>query len=139
MPAGAPVGKDGQVNTGTSSVTVCRCDCHEWHRVVDIGDWMVRRGGGDLIPARTWARTGGVWRPGHCELTHEDLTARIQAAGGIACGYALEALTLLSGKVQLANGLHRWVVADELGIGMVPVEMRTETEPVWGWQSGMLS
>jgi hypothetical protein len=39
-----------------------RCDCHEWHPVAAIGGWMVRRGGNDLIPARTWAETGGIWR-----------------------------------------------------------------------------
>jgi hypothetical protein len=48
-------------------------------------------------------------------------------------------MTLLSGEVELANGLHRWAVADELGIGVVPVAMRAETEPAWGWESGMLS
>jgi hypothetical protein len=33
--------------------------------VVDISDWMIRHGGSALIPVRTWARTGGIWRPGH--------------------------------------------------------------------------
>jgi hypothetical protein len=60
------------------------------------------------------------------------MTGRIRAAGGITCDYALDARTLLSGGVELADSRHRWAVADELGIGVVPVEMRTETEPAWG-------
>lgn len=51
---------------------------------------------------------------------------------GIACRYAIEATTLLSGEIELANGLHRWVVARELGIGLV-LHMRIETEPGWAW------
>ena len=77
--------------------------------------------------------------PGHCELAYEELADRIRAAGGIACGYALEAMTLLSGEIELANGLHRWAVAGELGIDVVPVGMRTETEPVWAWPPGAFS
>jgi hypothetical protein len=57
----------------------------------------------------------------------------------ILYGYALEATTLLSGGTGLANRLHRWVVTQELGIEMVPVHMRTETELAWGWESGSLS
>jgi hypothetical protein len=112
---------------------MARCDCHEWHSVAAIGDWMVRRGGNDLIPARVWAEKGGIWRPGHCELTHEDLTGRIRAAGGIGCGYALQATKLLSGETELVNGLHRWVVTTELGISMVPVKMVIENESPFAW------
>jgi len=100
---------------------------------------MVRRGGNDLVLVSTWAQTGGIWRPGHCEFTHDALAGRIRAAGGIACAYALEATTLLSGEIELANGLHRWVVARELGVDVVPVKMVTETEPVWAWEPGALS
>ena len=34
-----------------------------------------------------------------------------------------KARTLLSGEIELVDGLHRWVVATELGVGVVPVEM----------------
>jgi hypothetical protein len=44
----------------------------------------------------------------------------------------------LSGGLELVNGLHRWAVALELGIGVVPVKMVIETELVWAWESGML-
>jgi len=44
----------------------------------------------------------------------------------ITCGHALDAIAPLSGEIALVNGLHRWAVADELGIGLVPVEMSTE-------------
>jgi hypothetical protein len=121
------------MSTNLASAAVGRCGCHEWHPVVAIDGWMVRRGGSELVPVPTWAETGGIWRPGHCELSHEELTRRIQAAGGIGCGYALEATTLLSGETELTNGLHRWVVATKLGIEGVPVRMRHETEPVWAW------
>jgi len=50
---------------------------------------------------------------------------------GITCAYALEATTLLSSGLELVNGLHRWAVALELGIGVAPVKMVIETEPVW--------
>lgn len=63
----------------------------------------------------------------------------MQAAEGVTCAYALEATTLLSGKLELVNRLHRWAVALELGIGFVPVKMVIEAEPVWDWESGMLS
>jgi hypothetical protein len=109
------------------------CDCHEWHPVAAIGDWLVRRGGNDLIPARTWAETGSIWQPGHCDITHEELAALIRSAQGVTCGHALKARILLDGSTELVNGLHRWAVADELGINVVPVEMRIETEPVWAW------
>ena len=119
--------------------TVARCDCHEWHPVAAIGGWMVRRGGSVLVPVPDWVENGGIWRPGHCELTHEELTDRIQVAGGVGCGYALDATMLLSGEIELTNGLHRWVVASELGVDVVPVKMRYETEPVWAWEPGALS
>jgi hypothetical protein len=112
---------------------VHRCACHEWHPVAAIGDWMVRRGGDDLILARVLAETSGIWRPGHCELTHEDLADRIRAAGGIGCGYALQATKLLSGETELVNGLYRWVVTTELGISMVPVKMVIENESPFAW------
>lgn len=95
--------------------------------------------GTGLIPVPVWAETGDIWRPGHCELNHEELTSRIQGAGGIACGYALEAMMLLSGEIGLANGLHRWVVASELGVDVVPVKMVIETEPVWAWEPDLFS
>ena len=121
------------VSTDLAPAAVGRCGCHEWHPVTAIGGWMVRRGGSALIAVQEWAETDGIWRLGHSELTHEELTRRIEAARRIACGYALEATTLLSGEIELANGLHRWVVARELGIDVVPVRMRIETEPVWAW------
>ncbi len=40
------------------------------------------------------------------------------------------------GRVRLDNGVHRWVVARELGIDNVPVDMRTETESAWAWEPG---
>jgi hypothetical protein len=54
------------------------------------------------------------------------MTSRIRAAGGITCGYALAGRNLLAGGVELVDGLHRWTVADELGIGLVPVKMSAE-------------
>jgi hypothetical protein len=41
--------------------------------------------------------------------------------------YALEATTLLSGELELVDGLHRWAVDLKLGIGVVPVKMVIET------------
>ena len=72
----------GRMSNDSPSVTMDRCDCHEWHRVADIGEWMVRRGGNELTPVRAWLETGGIWRPGHSEIPREELTARIRAVGG---------------------------------------------------------
>jgi hypothetical protein len=52
----------------------------------------------------------------------------VQAADGIACMYALDATTLEDGQVKLNDGVRRWMVARELGLAAVPVEMRTEGE-----------
>lgn len=66
-------------------------------------------------------------------LVHDPCGADRSGAGwlGITCAYALEATTLLSSGLELVNGLHRWAVALELGIGVAPVKMVIETEPVW--------
>jgi hypothetical protein len=97
------------------------CECHEWHPVANIGRWLTRPGVGELIPARTWSQAGDISQPGHCELTREKLVSRIGAADGITCEYALDAWTLVSCEVELVDGLHRWDVADKLGIKVVPV------------------
>jgi hypothetical protein len=110
---------------------VTDCDCHGWYDITEIGAWLVQRAGSRTV--RDWASNGGIWRPGHCELSHEELTSMIRGAGGISCGHALKAMTRLSGEIELTNGLHRWAVSAELGIRLVPVEMITETEPVWAW------
>jgi hypothetical protein len=49
---------------------------------------------------------------------------------------------LLAGGVELVNGLHRWVVAGELGIDVVPVAVSVEPgeiEPSWAWESDLFS
>jgi hypothetical protein len=57
------------------------CDRHQWYRVAEIDGWMVHSGGNDLDPVLTWAQEGGIWRPDQCELTREDVTGRVRAAG----------------------------------------------------------
>ena len=42
----------------------------------------------------------------YCELSQEELTIRIRAAGGIGCEYALNAMTRMSGEIELSNGVH---------------------------------
>lgn len=106
-----------------------RCACHKWHSITAIGEWIVHRAG--RITVREWASRPIIWQPGQSELSREDLTAAIHAAGGIRCGYALHAMTRLWGDVELTNGVHRWAIAAELGIEAVPVQMIFETEPVW--------
>jgi hypothetical protein len=88
-----------------------------------IGNWLVRPGICDPVLARIWSRSGCIWQDGRCRLGHEELTDLIRAAGGIGCEHALTARALLTGGVELVDGIHRWAVADELGIDVVPVEM----------------
>jgi hypothetical protein len=40
---------------------------------------------------------------------------------------------LSSGAVELVDGLHRWAVADELGIAAVPMTMEPQAESSWAW------
>lgn len=64
-------------------------------------------------------------------------SGRIRLAGGVRVEHALEARRLISGEVLLVHGCHRWAVAAELGMSLVPVEMDFEVEaedevwPAW--------
>jgi len=113
---------------------VIECDCHEWHDVAKIGDWTQGSGGGPLHarPAREIVGTDDIWS--HSATDHETLLTGVRAAGGITCEHALEATIYLDGHIGLNNGIHRWAIADELGIARVPVEMRYEQEEsAWPW------
>lgn len=110
---------------------MAKCDCHDWHDITEVGEWLVQRAGFRTV--RQWALEGDIWRPGHCELSRQELTRRIRAAGRIGCGHALQAMTRLSGEVELTSGVHRWAVVTELGIPAIPVQMIKETEPAWAW------
>jgi hypothetical protein len=122
------------VSTNTLPGIMGCCDRHQWHRAADIGGWLHRTGPQHLVPVRLWAEQGGIWRDRHCEFSREVLTSRIQAAGGITCAYALTGRRLLTESVELVDGLHRWIVATDLGIGLVPVEMSTgEAESPFAW------
>ena len=109
-----------------------KCDCHEWHEVAKIGEWTQGSGGGPLHarPVREIVATDDIWS--RSEIDHETLLARVHAAGGITCEYALLATTYLNGHVGLNNGIYRWAVADELAINRAPVEMQYErVESTW--------
>jgi hypothetical protein len=107
------------------------CECHEWFPVVEIADWVCGIAVASHWKVRDRAAMPEIWEPGNYELSHEELTVRILAVDGIDCEHALEALTHLSGEINLLNGLHRWAVASELGISEVPVKMLHGTEPAW--------
>jgi len=85
-------------------------------------------------PVREWVARPDLWQ--RSRISHEDLTAAILAADGIICQYALRARTGLEGA-RLEDGVHCWTVAVELGIDIVPVEMRTENESPWAWPVGV--
>jgi hypothetical protein len=114
------------------------CDCHKWYEVIEIAEWTQGSGGGLLYarPAREIVATDDIWE--RSETDHKTLLARIRAAGGITCEYALEATTYLDGHIGLNNGIHRWAVATELGIKRVPVEMQYQQEES-AWPSWELS
>ena len=119
-----------------------RCECHEWHDVEAIGDWVQGSGGGraHARPVREIVATDPIWE--HSETTHAALLEGIKAAGGIACDDAPAATAYLDGVIGLNNGIHRWAVCDELGVKRVPVEMRHEREeqpqdPAWSLDWGV--
>lgn len=95
-----------------------RCTCHGWLPLAEIGGWPH-----NVFLVRERAVQPGIWEPGYCELSREELRDRVIAAGGIRCEYALEAREELDGHIELVNGVHRWAVAAELGIGMLPVRI----------------
>ena len=112
------------------------CDCHEWHDIAEVGEWWHSLAGGRASHPKTVKdilATEPIWD--NSELTHEDLTARIIAAGRrIDHAYALSAMIFLGGRISLDNGLHRWSVGVELGISRVPVTMYRESpQPTWAW------
>jgi hypothetical protein len=44
----------------------------------------------------------------------------------------------MAGRVELVDGIHRWAVAAELGIEVVPVNIEMQAESSWAWLSGEL-
>jgi len=111
------------------------CGCHEWHDVDEIGEWLHSLAGGRASQpksVRDIVATEPIWD--RSELSREDLTARIRAAGDcIDHAYALSAMTFADGRISLDNDVHRWAAALELGIKRVPVQMTYESpEPAWG-------
>jgi hypothetical protein len=96
-----------------------RCECHDWRPREEIGGW---RHGGVLV--RDWARRSEIWKPRRCEMSREELRGLVITAGRIIrCEYALEATRYPGGHVELAHGVHRWTIADELGIDALPVRI----------------
>lgn len=120
------------MSTNIPVAPVARCDCHGWHPVANLASWFHRTGPQHVALVRDWAQSG-IWEVGRCRLSHAEMTGLIRAAGGITCDHALDARRLLSGEIELVNGLHRWAVADELGVDVVPVKMSVETESPFAW------
>jgi hypothetical protein len=105
-----------------------RCDCHEWRSLTEIGGWQQA---GVLV--RDWALRPEIWEPRRHDLSRDELRIRIAAAGGISCEYALEAFIAPDGHIELVKGVHRWTVAAELGIGVLPVKLDDERESSSCW------
>jgi hypothetical protein len=101
-----------------------KCGCHEWVSLAQIGSWPH-----NVVLVRERASQPGIWEPGYCELSREELRNRVIAAGRIIrCEYALEARRELDGHIELVNGVHRWAIAAELGIDMLPVRLSDATD-----------
>lgn len=74
---------------------------------------------------RETSQQDGFW--GYAGLPRAELLARILAAGGlITVDHALQGLTRATGEILLTDGCHRWAIADELDLAIVPVIMETE-------------
>lgn len=57
-------------------------------------------------------------------MSREELRARVIAAGVIIrCEFALEARVELDEHTELVRGVHRWTIADELDIDVLPVRI----------------
>jgi ParB-like chromosome segregation protein Spo0J len=95
-----------------------RCTCHHWLPLAEIGDWPQKE-----VPVRKRAAQPQIWEPSYRELSREELRDRVRTAGGIRCEYALEARKELDGHIELVNGVHRWAIATELGIDLLPVRI----------------
>jgi hypothetical protein len=112
------------VTAAPSATPIARtCACHTYYLVAVIGGWLHGNTPGTLAPVTEWAARPDLWE--RAELGHDALDARITAAGGITCEYALDATTLPDGRVRLDDGVHRWVIARERGLATVPVAMRS--------------
>jgi hypothetical protein len=132
MPNQRYLRKDERVSTGAASLSVNRAPlhCHDWYSVAEIGGWLHGSTAESMAPVREWAARPDLWE--RSATSHQDLTAAISAAGGITCEHALQARTAPEG-VHLEDGVHRWTIAAELGLDLVPVEMAVETESAFAW------
>jgi hypothetical protein len=100
-----------------------RCTCHEWVPTVQIGDWPH-----NVFLVRERAAHPEIWEPGYCKLSRQELRDSVIAAGRvIRCEHALKAWTR-DGHVELTDGVHRWAIAVELGIDVLPVLIADATD-----------
>jgi hypothetical protein len=81
-----------------------RCACHTYFSVAEIGGWLHGNTVDTLAPVTEWAARADLWE--RAELGHDDLEARVAAAGGIICKHSLDATTLPDGRVRLDDGVH---------------------------------
>jgi hypothetical protein len=135
MPHGT--GGGGRRSVAEYRLAAPRCACHTYFPVAVIGTWLHGNTVDTLAPVTEWASRPDLWE--RAELKHDDLDARIAAAGGITCEHALDATTLPDGRVRLDDGVHRWVIARERGLAAVPVTVRTdvvESSFTWHLRTG---
>jgi hypothetical protein len=108
-----------------------------WYDVNEVGRWPHSLAGACASQpksVRDIVATEPMWN--RSKLSRAELTARIATRGGIGHVYSLTAMTFADGRVSLDNGVHRWAVANELGIKRVPVEVTFEPpEPAWAWSA----
>jgi hypothetical protein len=120
----------GGVSADIAMAAADRCDCHDRHSIAEIAGWSHGSTDATLAPVSEWSARPDLWE--RSEMKHGDLTAAINAAGGVACKYALKARVNPDGSVHLENGVHRWTVCSELGIEAVPVRMTfAGSETTW--------
>lgn len=107
----------------------CDHDNHEWHQVEDIGFWIHKQTGTETV---AWhAALPDLWENRKEGYNYEAMREFIDRAGGIDCdpklGYVPKAIRLLCGEIRLTNGVHRWVIARDLGMPTIPVLVTYET------------
>jgi len=107
------------------------CDCHEWHDVDEIGEWPHSLAGGRASQPKS-VRNIVSTEPirDRSELSHQELTARIIAAGcRIDHAHTLSAMTFTDRRIRAGSSAllaFAWGVAGVRRLGKMVYVLRLD-------------